>query len=181
MRNFQFLFLATFLFLFASCETESMEPLVQQSLHEVDLIAHQDHAKAPQNFKAHLNGDEEVHEVVTNATGQINFKLSKDGTQLSYKLNVANIENVFASHIHAGEFGQNGGVVVTLYGGGLISGRTNGTLAEGVITADDLGGSLEGESLDALLELMHSGGTYVNVHTQQYGAGELRGQISASN
>ena len=36
-------------------------------------------------------------------------------------------------------------------------------------------------TLDSLLALMRAGKTYVNVHTQQYGAGEIRGQLVPAN
>lgn len=183
MKNYLFLFSVCFLLLFISCETEALEPEIQQAQIEADLQlqTRHDNARAVQSFRAHLTGDEEVPARPTNATGQTIFKLSKDGNQLSYKLIVANIENVFGAHIHVGEVGQNGGVVAFLYGGGLIDGRTSGILAEGVITADDLIGALEGQSLEDLLETMRAGSTYVNVHTTQYPGGEIRGQISNNN
>lgn len=181
MRNFRFLYFAAFLFLFASCEKEALEPEIQHAQLEADLQANRHEDKGVQSFRAHLTGDEEVPAVETNATGQTIFRLSKDGTQLYYKLIVANIEDVRAAHIHRGEYGENGGVVAFLYGGGLIEGRTSGILAEGVITADDLIGTLAEHSLEDLLELMRSGGTYVNVHTEDNPGGEIRGQIAANN
>ena len=137
--------------------------------------------KASQNFNAHLNGDQEVPPVTTLATGQANFKLRNNGTELHYKLIVANIEDVLMAHLHAAPAGQNGGVVAWLYPSApppqLIPGRSDGVLAEGVITADDLVGSLEGQPLSALIELMEDGGIYVNVHTEGVPTGEIRGQI----
>jgi hypothetical protein len=59
----------------------------------------------------------------------------------------------------------------------LIPGRSNGVLAEGVITADDLIGPLAGQSLDDLLDQIRAGNVYVNVHTTQFPGGEVRGQI----
>ncbi len=44
----------------------------------------------------------------TLAEGQAIFHLSDDGSTLSYKLIVANIDNLVASHIHLGPFGVNG-------------------------------------------------------------------------
>lgn len=133
------------------------------------------------NFTAHLSGDEEVPAVETRATGQAIFKLDKDGDAVHYRLNVANIENVTMAHIHNAEAGENGPVVVWLYPDDpppqLIEGRTQGTLATGTITEDDLVGPLAGGSLDDLLELMTDDEAYVNVHTEQHPPGEVRGQI----
>jgi hypothetical protein len=133
------------------------------------------------NFRAHLSGSEEVPPADTRAQGQAIFQLSKDGTELSYKLIVANIENVTMAHIHLAPRGQNGPVVVWLYPEGpppqLISGRFNGVLAEGVITEADLVGPLAGASFDDFIAEIRAGKTYVNVHTSQFPPGEVRGQI----
>lgn len=133
------------------------------------------------NFRTHARGDEEVDPVDTDAQGQAIFQLSKDGEELSYKLIVANIENVLMAHIHLAPAGQNGGIVVWLYPSGPppqpIPGRFQGVLAEGVIDGDDLVGDLEGEGLDALVAEMRAGNTYVNVHTEQHPGGEVRGQV----
>jgi len=135
----------------------------------------------PENFRAHLSGDEEVPPVATRAQGQAIFQLSSDGTLLLYKLIVANIENVLMSHIHLAPEGQNGGVVVWLYPSApppaLIEGRTQGVLAAGVIRASDLVGALAGQTVQDLVEQIETGNAYVNVHTSQYPGGEVRGQI----
>jgi hypothetical protein len=110
--------------------------------------------------------------VETRAQGQAHFVLSKDGTTLHYKVNVANIEDVTASHIHIAEEGVNGPVAVTLFSG-VPEGRIQGTLAEGDITAADvtLG------TFEELLARIRAGSAYVNVHTIENPPGEIRGQI----
>jgi hypothetical protein len=148
---------------------------------------------AVSNFRTHLSGDEEVPVRVTNAQGQAIFKLSKDESELRYKLIVANIENVNQAHIHLEEAGANGPIVVWLFpdappaapsGGG----RVNGRLAEGTITAANLVGPLAGQPLSALITAINEGNTYVNVHTNDgveptntgpgdFPGGEIRGQI----
>ncbi len=139
------------------------------------------------NFRAHLAGAQEVPQRETQAQGQAIFKVSKDGSTLDYKLNVANIENVSAAHIHCAPAGVNGSVGVTLFmGGGL--GPVNGTLAEGTITGPDGGNGCGWTSLAAVVAAMESGGAYVNVHTNDgvapgntgpgdFQSGEIRGQI----
>jgi hypothetical protein len=132
-------------------------------------------------FIAQLSGDQEVPPADTRATGQATFRLSKDGTEISYKLIVANIENVTQAHIHLAPTGVNGPVVAWLYPPAppaqLIPGRFNGVLAEGTITEANLVGPLAGQDLTDLIFAMRNGNTYVNVHTTQYPAGEVRGQI----
>jgi hypothetical protein len=140
-------------------------------------------------FTAHLSGGDEVPPNESLATGQAIFRLSADGTVLTYRLIVANIENVTAAHIHLAPAGTNGGVVAFLFGNAPAGGgSTNGVLAEGTITSASLTGSLAGQPLSALLEEMRSGNAYVNVHTNDGVAptgtgpgdlpgGEIRGQI----
>jgi hypothetical protein len=130
---------------------------------------------------AHMTGAQEVPARDTLAQGQTTFKISSDGESISYKLSVANIENVLQSHIHRAAAGTNGGIVVWLYPSAppaqLIPGRSQGVLAEGVITASSLMGTLAGEPLSVLIDEMRAGNTYVNVHTSQFPPGEIRGQI----
>ena len=140
------------------------------------------------NFVAHLSGDNEVPPVDTRAQGQTKFQLSKDGTELHFKLIAANIENVTQAHIHCGAAGVNGPVVVFLYPEGpppvLIPGRFSGVLSEGTRTNSDIiarpdsaecpGGVA---NFDELIAKMRSGDAYVNVHTTAFPGGEIRGQI----
>ncbi|HSF30366.1 MAG TPA: CHRD domain-containing protein [Candidatus Tectomicrobia bacterium] len=144
------------------------------------------------NFVAHLSGDEEVPARDTLAQGQAIFHLSEDGAELDYKLIVANIENVVAAHIHLGPVGVNAPVVAFLFGPAAPEGgRVDGVLAEGTITAADLVGPLTGMAFSVLVEAMRTGGTYVNVHTDDgvtpintgpgdFPGGEVRGQIDSA-
>lgn len=143
---------------------------------------------APTNFVAVLSGDNEVPARPTLARGTAIFQLSNDGTLLDYKLIAANIHNVFASHIHCGPIGENGPVGATLYSGAPASGRFDGVLAEGVITAPNAGNGCGWVTLDDVFAAMVSGDTYVNVHTNDgvapintgpgdFPGGEIRGQI----
>lgn len=136
---------------------------------------------APKNFVAHLSGGQEVPAVTTTAQGQFIAHLSADGTELHYRLIVANIENVRMAHIHIGPAGTNGPIVVWLYPSAppprLIAGRSNGILAEGTVTDADLTGPLAGMTMADLVHAMKSGNAYVNVHTAANPGGEVRGQI----
>jgi hypothetical protein len=143
----------------------------------------------PRNFVTALSGRDEVPARDTRARGVAIFHLSADGSELAYKLIVANIENVFASHIHLAPEGVNGPIVVPLYGPAAPGGgRIEGPIAQGVITADDLTGPLAGQNLSALIEAIEAGNAYVNVHTNDgvdpantgpgdFPGGEIRGQL----
>jgi hypothetical protein len=133
---------------------------------------------AKRNFVAVLVGGEETPPVETRARGVAVFHLSKDGTQIRYKITVANIENVFAAHIHfPAARGDIAPPVVTLYSAAPGGGEISGVLARGTFAATT-----------ELLTAMRTGMAYVNVHTNDtVGAtntgpgdmarGEIRGQI----
>ena len=162
--------------------TESVRPPTQPETVSVPVqFESAMHPGSPHNHRTHLTGAEEVPANDSQATGQAIFQISEDGMTLSYKLIVANIENVTQAHIHLAPTGVNGAVVAWLYPAAappqLIPGRTDGILAEGVITEASLVGSLAGAELSVLIEEMQAGNTYVNVHTSQYPGGEVRGQI----
>lgn len=150
------------------------------------------------NFGTPLSGAEEVMpagvENTSRARGSAIFQLSADENSLQYKLIVANIENAFMAHIHRAPAGSNGGIVVWLYPstatvpGSTGGGRLDGVIAEGTITSSNLVGTLAGQPLSALVDLLRTGGAYVNVHTSDgvdpgntgpgdYPGGEVRGQI----
>lgn len=133
----------------------------------------------PSTFHAILEGEEEVPPVDSDAKGAAIFRTSNDGTELNYRLIVANIEDVTAAHIHLAPRGENGDIVAFLFDPEEpTEGRTNGVLAEGTITSADLVGPLEGSTLSELIDEMEAGNTYVNVHTVDHPSGEIRGQIS---
>lgn len=146
-------------------------------------------ADEKRNWSVHLIGANEVPARDTPAQGQAIFQLSNADDALDYRLIVANITNVVASHIHVGAPEVNGPVVAFLAGpfpaGG---GRVDGVLAVGTITQANLVGPLAGQPLSALVTQMRAGNTYVNVHTNDgvdppntgvgdFPGGEIRGQI----
>ena len=127
------------------------------------------------NFHAHLSGDEEVQPVDTQAQGQATFQFNREVTEMDFDLQVANIEDVVAAHIHCAPIGVNGPVGVTLFNGGPIS--PNGILAQGTVTAPDEGNGCDWTSLQEVLTAIRNEFGYVNVHTLSHPAGEIRGQI----
>lgn len=157
-----------------SCDTPNTDEVLQE-----DAVLKS--GKKVLNFRAHLSGDQEVPPNESKSQGEAIFQLNKDGTELSYKLIVANLEDLHMAHIHLAPAGSNGGVVVWLYPSAppavILPGTTNGVLAEGVITAANLRGALSNQSLSALISSISNGNAYVNVHTSLFPGGEIRGQI----
>ena len=133
-------------------------------------------AQETTTFSAQLSGQEEVPPVETQAMGMAQFELMEDGT-ISYTVNASDIQAVTAGHIHSGATGENGDVVVTLLSNDPPQ---DGVSETGTISAEDLEGPMSGTQLSDLVGAMNEGQTYVNIHTEQNPAGEIRGQIAAA-
>jgi hypothetical protein len=99
------------------------------------------------------------------------------GMSLQWTLEVENIMDATAAHIHLGAPGENGGVLIPLYTGEVKAGSFSGVLAEGTLSLADIP-AVEGMSPEQILASIQSGGTYVNVHTEANPGGEIRGQIA---
>lgn len=108
------------------------------------------------------------------------FRLSADGMSMAYKLVVNKMTSpTTMAHIHIGARGDNGPPVVWLFpdvpppSAGV---EAAGVLAAGTITPANLTGPLAGD-WDGFLMALRSEALYVNVHTHNFVAGEVRGQI----
>lgn len=142
-------------------------------------------AIAGTNFNVRLTGEaERPMPVDTDGQGRAIFHLSKDGTALRYKLIVTNLEDVTQAHIHCGSPEVAGPVVAFLFAFDPAGVTQNGVLAAGMITDANVidrpsstqcpGGV---SSFADLLAKIESGQAYVNVHTIDFPAGEIRGNF----
>jgi immune inhibitor A len=112
-----------------------------------------------------LSGANEVPPVPDGGTGSFAYTYNTSTRQLSYTLTIQSATSpIVAAHIHRGAAGQNGPIAYGLYSGG-------GTLGPG----SPLSGSVTLSESDAAL--LASGGLYVNVHSERYASGEMRGQL----
>lgn len=134
-------------------------------------------AQGREKFVADLSVSQVVPPIDSKATGSAEFEPTTDASSISYTVNVTDIDAVKAAHIHIGEIGQNGPIVVTLFKSETPTGQVSGLLSKGNITSDKLEGPMAGKQLSDLIDVMKSEGAYVNVHTQQNPDGEIRGQI----
>ena len=139
----------------------------------IDLVF----AQGPPKFTINLTGSEEVPPVQTNATGTAEisaFDISSDS--ISYGINATNISGVTAAHTHLGKQGENGPIVATFFK--YVGPRPiNEVMEGGTITADNLEGPMKGKPLSELAVAGANGSLYINIHTEQYPNGEIRGQI----
>jgi len=130
-------------------------------------------------FIATLSGGEEVPARPTGANGSA--QIIVEGNQITYAIEIDDITAITASHIHAepGAPGVNGPVRLFLYP------PRQGDPAPQVTTSDKMilveatvdSSGVNGISYEQLLTAMRTGNAYVNVHTVQFPAGEMRGTI----
>lgn len=115
-------------------------------------------------FQADLKGANEVPAVTTAATGRGVLALNANATAISYRVTVKDIDKITMAHIHQGAAGVNGPIVAPIFLGlGLFD------------PANPISGTAPVNTL--LVLNMLSGDYYVNVHTTDFPAGEIRGQI----
>ena len=138
------------------------------------------------NFKASLQGYNEVPAVSSNGSGSLRIMIDDDAQTIAYELSYGglNAPTLFA-HIHLGQRSVNGGVAAFLCGGGDKPVCPVGTGAEESVTgvidaADVIGPAAQGIAageFDELVRAIRAGVTYGNVHTTAHPGGEIRNQL----
>ena len=133
-----------------------------------------------QSFSAALSGSANK----SNSTGTAKFLVNENNSQISYWINVTGIKKINQAHVHNGTTGQDGDIVVSLLSNSK-SAKGNATPPKigfnGNITKGDLRGPMQGKDIPDLITLMGNGSAYVNIHTDKYPKGAIRGQISSSD
>ena len=115
-----------------------------------------------------LTPQQETTSVDSDGSGSFSYTI--DGDQLCYTLAVSDLTgSPVGAHIHPGARNVAGGIAVHL----LTPPAATSTVSE-CITAVE-GGNLTPAELAAIAEDPKS--FYVNVHTERYRAGEIRGQL----
>ena len=163
------------------------------------------HKRYSMAFKARLSGDQEV--VADGAPdpsnvetrGKAKFLVSADGSKVKFRMKIRDGKGIFGgagAHIHCAPAGQNGPVVAWLAGGipavegvdtafdGTV--KVGGMLHDGSIIATDP--KADGATCPAaisdiasLVEAAKAGYLYVNVHSFEFPAGVVRGQIEPAS
>ena len=154
------------------------------------LVAAAPMAKAEQ-IGALLTGYEESPSVSTTASGEFTATIAPGGTVISYTETYSGLQApVTQSHIHVGQLGVNGSVVIFLCQTaanpdptGLAphcpqQGTVSGTItAANVIAGATTTQQLAAKDLAAVITAIQAGAAYANVHTTVSPGGEIRGQI----
>jgi hypothetical protein len=129
------------------------------------------------NFNATLTGqNERPNPVTTNANGTAVLTLFDDDS-VQFTIQVAAIDSVILSHIHAGDAETAGPIMFGFPATNPpTSFTTLTTLHTGTITpTSTFSGSF---TWDSLLTRLNAGTAYVNVHTRANQGGEIRGQLN---
>lgn len=131
------------------------------STYEPDPNPEPDPQPVMQTYEVQLEGAQEVPMVDTQQSAMASVTINETDMMVMAEMDLSDVTGVSGAHIHAGEVG------------------TNGPVAFG-FSDDNEDGIWEIESED-ITEAQHdallAGNWYVNVHTESYPDGELRGQI----
>ena len=126
-------------------------------------------------FEADLDPGQEVQTpaVVSDGEGEAAFSLRRD--QVRFEVEWEDLSaNVVAGHIHCAPAGSNGPVGVTLVHEPPLDPDDR---IRGSFTAPDAGTQCPWTTLDDVLTALVTGNAYVNIHTENFPAGEIRGQV----
>ncbi len=126
-----------------------------------------------QEFMAEMTPDQETTVVESDATGDAHVKFNDDGTSLEFIVNASGLDNTLAGHFHSGAAGADGPVEMVLFNNEEPV-DYDGEVATGTLTEADLAGDM---SWEEFTKAMVAGDIYVNLHTEQYPNGEIRGQV----
>jgi hypothetical protein len=152
------------------------------------LMGSDGHGK--RSLEARLSGFLETPTSIS-SSGKGRFTIRVNGAQSAaeYELSYEDLEGaqVLFAHIHLGQPGTSGGVMVFLCSNTgapvptpACPGPAGGTVT-GTLTADDLlGPSAQGVApgeFEEFVRALRRDSAYVNVHTDLYPTGELRGNI----
>jgi CHRD domain len=149
-----------------------------------------------EDFRAVLSGFNEVGAlnsetgaILSNGTGTLDLKLDRKTESLTFTLKFQNLSSaVTQSHIHLGKVHTPGGVMVFFCSNlatapaGTQPCPANGGTVTGTITAANVlavaGQNVTAGDFNAVADALLSDTAYVNVHTTNFPAGEIRGQIA---
>lgn len=144
---------------------------------------------AAQTVFARLSGYGEVPVSSSPGSGELRLKIDRDAGSIYYELEFGGLQgNVTQAHIHFGQHSVNGGISVWLCGTATNPGPAGTPVCPspgGIVTGTLMAGNVVGPvaqlidpgEFDELVNAIHAGVTYANVHSSLLPGGEIRGQI----
>jgi CHRD domain len=154
------------------------------------LLASATMAKADQ-IGALLTGYEESPSVSTTGSGEFTATVAPDGETIQYTVTYSGLQGtVTQGHIHVGQLGVNGSIVIFLCQteenpdptGLAPECPQEGPVSGEITSANVIAGATESQQLAAgdlaaVVTAIEAGAAYANVHTDLSPGGEIRGQI----
>ena len=147
-------------------------------------------ASATEVFKSEIDGFQEVPAAIfTEGSGRFHARVYGDA--IEYELTYTGLDEVIGAHIHFGRPGVNGGIIVffcqdqgTPLGDppeGVEHCPDGDQTITGVFKAEDVVGP-EGQGIapgdgEAAFAALLARATYINIHTNAFVSGEIRGAI----
>ncbi len=129
-------------------------------------------AKGNAHF-ATLSGSQEVPPLTTAGSGSGWVVISTDGSTITYFLSFGGLSGpAVAAHIHLGDVGTKGGVMLPFVAGP--------SPLSGTLTAADFAPQGSVTDFAGAVAAIAAGGTYMNVHTAANPGGEIRGQLAVT-
>ena len=134
-------------------------------------------------FKADLTGYNEVPAVLTTASGQVTVAVSSDQKSLNVTLTFSKLLGVAQSaSLYLGSPATSGGVIALLCGGTAPACPTtaDGTVTITLSASEVLAITAQGlaaADLASVIQALANGAIYVNVVSNKFPNGEIRGQL----
>ncbi len=139
-------------------------------------------------FRTHLTGFGEVPPKLADGSGKFSGKLSADGQSLSWTLTWTGLTGAaMVAHIHFGQPQNTGTPVVFFCNGGnrpapCPDGADHSGMLMGTFTAADVvavpSQNVAKGDFTGFVKILRAHLGYANIHTAQFQAGEIRGQIA---
>jgi len=138
-------------------------------------------------YRARLTGFGEVPPKLVDGTGKFTGTLSADGNGISWTISWTGLTGAAqAAHIHFGQNQVNGNVVVFFCGGGgrpaCPDGPGHSGTVSGTWTAADIlavpSQNVSAGDFAGFKRFVAAHEGYANIHTPNFPAGEIRGQVS---
>lgn len=156
----------------------------------IALASGRHHGNGKHQIRAKLSGFNEVPPILTN--GKASFHATINGNSMTYRLTLfgGQTSNITQSHLHFGEPGVNGGIFLFLCTNlgngpaGTPACPQQGTVTRTVTAADFVAVAAQNVpagSFDAAMRILRNGDAYANVHTANFPAGEIRGQVKINH
>src|SRR5256885_2082405 len=138
-----------------------------------------------ENFSASLTGANEVPPI--NSTGAADFGMTIQPGSITFSLTFSGLSSpLVVAHLHFAPSKVADGVMIFLCGGGgqpacpaATSGTITGTITAANVTGPTTQGIAPGD-LDSALEAVRDSLSYANMHTANFGGGEIRGHVGHS-